>query len=392
MKKALVWETLATVSGGQKMTLTVLDMLSGQYEFCCLIPKEGMLSEELRKRNIPYVLMGDQTLPTGVKGWQVAFRYGWMSIKNVCKSLRVIRKFKPDVLYCPGPAALPWSAICGTLSGRPVIWHLHHIFLDGATKKLLNLCGKWKSVRTIIAVSNCVGDQIVNEKAHRKIKVLYNPVDVEKYANGNPERILAEVEMALGRPMLRDDELVIGHIALIQESKKQTFTLEVIHALREKGYDVVGLFAGECRDPQYMEMIQKTMKQFGLEQFVAFLGRRNDIPDLLKLVDVLIIPSSFEGFPLAGLEAAAAGVPVAACDVGGAKEFVQVSGDGVSFQEDNVSAAASGIIQCQERKDEYGIKGVSFAEMQSAIEFRQKISDCFQQNELCHKTDEITLC
>ena len=127
-KKVLVWETLATVSGGQKMTLTVMDMLSDKFEFCCLIPAEGMMSEELKKRNIPYVLMGDQTLPTGVKGKQVIFRYGWMSVKNVWKSLGVIRKYKPDILYAPGPAALPWSAVCGTLAHKPVIWHLHHIF------------------------------------------------------------------------------------------------------------------------------------------------------------------------------------------------------------------------------------------------------------------------
>lgn len=200
-KKVLVWETLATVSGGQKMTLTVMDMLSDKFEFCCLIPAEGIMSEELKKRNIPYVLMGDQTLPTGVKGKQVIFRYGWMSVKNVWKSLGVIRKYKPDILYAPGPAALPWSAVCGTLAHKPVIWHLHHIFLDGATKKLLNFCGNWKSVREIIAVSNCVGDQIVNEGAHRKVKVLYNPVDVEKYANGDATKIIAELEVKLGRKL-----------------------------------------------------------------------------------------------------------------------------------------------------------------------------------------------
>lgn len=198
-KRVLVWETLATVSGGQKMTLTVLDMLSDQYEFCCLIPKEGILSEELNRRNIPYVVMGDQTLPTGVKGKQVVLQYGWMSAKNICKSLMVIRKYKPDLLYCPGPAALPWSAICGSITHKPVIWHLHHIFLDGATKKLLNTCGKWRSVKRIIAVSNCVGNQIKNHDAHSKVVVLYNPVDVEKYANGNPENVRAEIESALGR-------------------------------------------------------------------------------------------------------------------------------------------------------------------------------------------------
>lgn len=122
-------------------------------------------------------------------------------MKNVWKSLGVIRKLKPDILYAPGPAALPWSAVCGTLSHKPVIWHLHHIFLDGATKKLLNMCGNWKSVREIIAVSNCVGDQIVNPDAHKKVRVLYNPVDVEKYANGDSSKIINELEAKLGRKL-----------------------------------------------------------------------------------------------------------------------------------------------------------------------------------------------
>lgn len=101
-KKVLVWETLATVSGGQKMTLTVMDMLSDKFEFCCLIPAEGMMSEELKKRSIPYVLMGDQTLPTGVKGKQVIFRYGWMSVKNVWINIRDLlsKSFYTEVSLC----------------------------------------------------------------------------------------------------------------------------------------------------------------------------------------------------------------------------------------------------------------------------------------------------
>lgn len=202
MKKAIVWETLGTVSGGQKMTLTVMDMLKDEYEFCCLIPTEGMLADELKKRDIPYILMGDQTLPAGVKGKQVIFRYGWMSLKNILKSWKVIRRYKPDLLYAPGPAALPWSAVCGMLTGKPVIWHLHHIFLDGTTKKLLNLCSRLSAVKRIIAVSKCVGEQIVNETGVRKVEVMYNPVDVEKYASGDAEKVRPEIEKALGRKII----------------------------------------------------------------------------------------------------------------------------------------------------------------------------------------------
>lgn len=367
-KKILVWETLATVSGGQKMTLTILDMLADQYDFCCLIPKEGMLSDELKKRNIPYILMGDQTLPTGVKGKQVIFRYGWMSLKNIWKSLGIIRKYKPDMLYCPGPAALPWSAVCGTLTRKPVIWHLHHIFLDGATKKLLNICGKFKSVKKIIAVSNCVGDQIVNEAANKKVKVLYNPVDVKKYANGDSSKILAEMEKQFGFA-LDKSRISIGHVALVQRSKRQDFVLDVIAELKHKGLETVGIFAGEARETEYLAEIKNKAEKLGISGEVAFLGRRNDVPDLLKMIDVLMIPSSFEGFPLAGLEAAAAGVPVAACNVAGAEEFIRVSGDGACFTEDNVEEAVAAVETIMANKAEMAEKGRKFAAGMSNEEY-----------------------
>ena len=52
-KKVLVWETLATVSGGQKMTLTVMDMLSDKFEFYCLIPAEGIAVGRTQKAEYP---------------------------------------------------------------------------------------------------------------------------------------------------------------------------------------------------------------------------------------------------------------------------------------------------------------------------------------------------
>jgi hypothetical protein len=130
MKKVIVWETSPSVAGGQKMTLTVMDLLKDDYLFHCLIPGEGTLADELKKRGIPYTLMGDQSMPAGVKGKRVYFQYAWLSLKNIVSSLGAIRRFQPDLLYAPGPASLPWSAVCGALTGKPVIWHLHHLFME----------------------------------------------------------------------------------------------------------------------------------------------------------------------------------------------------------------------------------------------------------------------
>ena len=181
-----------------------------------------------------------------------------------------------------------------------------------------------------------------------------------------------------GKENSMNNQVVVGHVALIQRSKKQWFTLELLKALREKGYDAVGVFAGECRDSEYMAELNQSVEQYGLKGQVVFLGRRSDIPDLLKIIDMLIIPSAFEGFPLAGLEAAAAGVPVIACDAAGAEEFIRVSGDGVTFIEDDVVSAAEAVGKILEGKEMYKKAGIKFANQMSNQEYFARIEQIFR--------------
>lgn len=377
-KKVLVWETLATVSGGQKMTLTVMDMLSDKFEFYCLIPAEGMLSEELKKRNIPYTLMGNQTLPTGVKGKQVIFRYGWMSAKNVRKSLSVIRKYNPDILYAPGPAALPWSAICGTLSRKPVIWHLHHIFLDGATKKLLNLCGNWKSVRKIIAVSGCVGDQIVNEHAHEKVRVLYNPVDVEKYANGDAKKIIAELEAKLGRKLWRAK--IVTQIGAITRNKRQDVLISVISNLKNLGEDIVGLIVGDtvtAADRIFRRELEQRIEDCGIQSQVLWMGFRSDIGNILAATDCVLVPSE-EGLSLVAMEAMSAKRHVVTMNSSGAYELLNHAGCGTFYEGNNESSVIEAVKRVLEIPNAEELeRGYAFCMKQTSANFKNKITYLF---------------
>ena len=372
MEKILVWETLGLVSGGQKMTLLVMDLLKDEYEFHCLIPTNGALSEELEKRGIGYTLLGDQTMPTGVKGKAVIFRYAWLSLKAVIKGFFAAIKEKPEIIYAPGPAALPWSAIVGLLTGRKVIWHLHHIFLDGATKKLLNICSAFGCVKSIIAVSECVGEQIQNEKGKQKVRVIYNPVDVERFSSGDGERIRNELNLS-------NDEIKIGHVALLQELKKQSFVLEVADELKKLGKKVKVIFAGRARDEDkwYEERLKNEVSELGLDNEVVFLGHRTDVPDILRAVDLIMIPSGFEGFPLAGLEAASAGTPVVACDRAGAEEFVRVSSAGAVFDEDNVKVAAEKVLKAMSDRSTLSENGKAFAKTCDMQSYQRRIEEIF---------------
>ena len=129
-----------------------------------------------------------------------------------------------------------------------------------------------------------------------------------------------------------------------------------------------------------MTELNQKVEQYDLREYVIFLGRRNDIPDLLKMIDILIIPSAFEGFSI-GLEAAAAGVPVIACDAAGAEEFIRVSGDGVTFAEDDVDSAADAVGKILEGKEQYKKAGIEFASQMSNREYSTKVEQIFKSNE-----------
>ncbi len=174
------------------------------------------------------------------------------------------------------------------------------------------------------------------------------------------------------------DTIIIGHVGLIQRSKKQWFTLELIKALHEKGYDAVGIFAGECREPEYMVELTQKIERYGLTGQAIFLGRRNDIPDLLKIIDILIIPST-EGFPLAGLEAAAAGVPVIACDAAGAKKFIQVSKDGLIFKEDDVDSAVTAVEGIMKERGAFQNAGEFFAVEMTNEKYTLRLEQIFSE-------------
>ena len=373
-KRILVWETLGMVSGGQQMTLKVIDLLSDRYDFHCLIPTEGPLSEELKKRNIPYTLLGDQSMPTGVKAKSVSLRYLVLSFKAVAKGLSAVRREKIDIIYTPGPAALPWSAFVGAIKRKPVIWHLHHVFLDGATKRLLNFCGRWKSVRRIVAVSKCVGDQMQNIKAREKTTVLYNPIDFERFSSGDGQVVIEELELNLKK------QLVIGHIGILQALKKQDFVMQVGRELKNRGHDVKLLFAGCAReeDQGYVEELHLLAEQLEMNESVLFLGQRSDVPNLLQVMNLIMIPSSFEGFPLVGLEAAAAGVPLVACDVAGAEEIIRISGGGASYREGDVMDAADKVEQIIQAPDVYIERGRSFAQLCTNERYWKKLVLCLK--------------
>ena len=327
MSKILIWETLAKIGGGQEMTLKVVDVLKPHHDLHFLIPEEGELSRELKIRNIPYTLMGDQTMPKGEKGFKGLLRFAYLTVKASVNGRKAVKKIKPDILYAPGPAALAWSAMCG--AGTTVIWHLHHMFQSGATLKLLNLLCTRKCVKRIISVSDCVADQIINTKADSKKQTIYNPV---KAIDEN----IVRKDICDEYPVL-NKQLKIVQIGFITPTKGQRLSIEVVNYLKNKGYDVSLAIVGSVRegDDDFKAELDRKIAEYNLTDNIVFTGYRTDVDEIVGSFDVMFVPSTIEGFSLASAQAIMENVPVLSIDKTGCTEVVQKSHCGMIFSGDS---------------------------------------------------------
>lgn len=374
-EKILVWETSEKISGGQRMTLNVVSMLQDTFDFVFVIPKEGSLSKELDKLHVRYYFAGDISLPQGHKKISSIFNYFKVSRKWMSISKETIKNEKPNILYCPGPAALPWSAICGKHFDLPVVWHLHHVFFDKKTRLLLNYYAKFKNVKKIIGVSNVVCEQVKSKRVADKKIVIHNPVDFEKYSNAKDS--FKDEFIKLVPKTFLNDSLVFAHIGNIQELKKQDFTIELLDKFSKKHQlKCVCFFAGKIVEEEFYAKFNKLLnKQYKFVHFI-YLGERHDIPSILKKIDYVIIPSS-EGFPLAALEAMCCGLPLLGAS-GGAEELIKEAQSGETFEYLNIDSAINALERLIKKDVDYYNNGINYSKESSMEVYKIELLKLFE--------------
>jgi glycosyltransferase involved in cell wall biosynthesis len=136
-------------------------------------------------------------------------------------------------------------------------------------------------------------------------KLLYCGIDLVPFR--------AETDPSV-RAVLRlpPDAFVIGHVGRFDEQKNHQFMLKVVRSIVDSHPNTRLLLIG---DGPLRAAIERRAAELGLSKHVVFAGLRADVPRvLLGAVDVFVLPSLYEGLPLVGLEAQAAGLPCVLSD------------------------------------------------------------------------------
>lgn len=170
-----------------------------------------------------------------------------------------------------------------------------------------------------IAVSDEVKNAVVQTigPVEKHVTVISNGVDVRRYQLGmNRAAVRHSLELDANTCLI----LVVG---TLKEQKGHRYLVDAIAPIIAENPHLHVLFAG---DGQLREPLQQQVREAGLEKHIHFLGNRQDVPDLLAASDYFVLPSLWEGLPMALIEAMASGLPVVATQVSGSQQVV-VSGE-----------------------------------------------------------------
>lgn len=162
----------------------------------------------------------------------------------------------------------------------------------------------------LTAVSKNLRDETYrNFKIEKEIDVIYNFVDVKRF-NKKPLTPFKQV-------IAPNDEKILAHASNFRVVKRVGDVLKIFENVSKK-IPCKLLFVG---DGPERSKIEEMCRQLGVCDDVRFLGRQEEMEDILAISDLFILPSEYESFGLVALEAMASKVPVISSDVGGLPEI-----------------------------------------------------------------------
>lgn len=150
------------------------------------------------------------------------------------------------------------------------------------------------------ACSREAANYIFKEEGSKDCIIIKNGVDLSKFKVTNADVMKVKKEMNI-----KDNSLVIGNVARFSQVKNHKFLIDVFYEISRKNENAILVLVG---DGELKQDIVDKVNKYGIEDKVIFTGIREDIPCIMKMFNVFILPSFFEGLGIVLIEAQACGI------------------------------------------------------------------------------------
>jgi glycosyltransferase involved in cell wall biosynthesis len=270
---------------------------------------------------------------------------------NLFRILRYLRKHHPQILH----TQLEFSDILGTIAakllGIPCVSTLHTLDIYEEKKSATwRLKLRWFVLRNycdkILAVSNKTRRHHLEggRLGEKKVITLYNGLDISRFKKPD-ESIQHEVRQSLNLPPIRQ---IMITVAVLREPKGIQYMLKALPAILDKNPNSHYLIVG---DGDYGASLRDLAAGLALHEHVTFAGRRTDIPALLSIGDVFVLPTLKDALPTVLIEALAAGIPIVASNVGGVPEIVEDGVNGLLVSPENPAELTRACLQILQNRE-----------------------------------------
>jgi len=243
---------------------------------------------------------------------------GDLDLRLIPRIRRVIHAFGADLLHLHSRiGADVMGGIAGRLAGVPVI---HSRRVDNPEPRWL-VTLKYRLHDRVIAISQGIGQVLLSEGLPaRKLRVVRSAVDTGRFDRPCGRR---EICARLG---LVEAARLVGVVAQLIPRKGHRFLIDALPPLAAEFPDLRVLFFGQGPE---RENLERRICVAGLDRTIGLCGFRDDLPEVLPCLEMLVHPATMEGLGVSLLQASSAGVPIVASHAGGMPEAVRDGRNGL---------------------------------------------------------------
>lgn len=273
---------------------------------------------------------------------------------------RYLKKHRPLIIHTHDESgALGWGMAARSY-GVPVIWHVHQQLPQRWTDKVLR---RLSTHIILVARSN---RKRFATKSIPEISTIYNGTDLSVYHPPQEPR--------------RNHRPIIGFLSNLEDRKRPEWAVRAMVELNKEGIDCELLMAGrDLSNGKKPEAFQRMAKAGGVEDRFSYIGFSDDIPALLRTIDIFVLPSERdkEALPLSIVEAMASGATVVASDTASIPEVVTAGVSGELFDPDDFSAFLNAVRRLIIDPDlRHAYAKAALAQVQSGFSLNSSIRDC----------------
>lgn len=309
--RILVVDQFAHIGGGQMCLLDLIPAFGERgWQIHVAIPSDGPFAKRLYASGVSVDFFGGCCYKQGRKSIADMVHFGGDIYSQVMHIRKLAGENKPDLVYVNGPRVLPAAALA--TESTPLMFHAHNHVNDRISQSIVNYSLRSRSA-AIIACSEFIANRYRSHGS--SLAVIPNGVADHGYRARSAD--------APRGPR-------VGMVGRIVPGKGHLTFLQCARLLSKR---IPGIRFQVCGGPADAGASR------GLP--VDWLGWREDIPQVLHGLDVLVIPSVMEGFPRVMLEAFSAGVPVIAFPAGGIPEAIRDGETGFLVQQRSAEALAA---------------------------------------------------